>query len=272
MRGGLVGQDVGHDPSADQLGQHLGDVPHQSHGERLPASSRILHESERFVEIVRDPIAVPGLHSTDDARLVHIHAEERRTVHRRREWLGSSHSAEPAGHDEATFESSAEVLSRALGKGLIGPLQNPLGPDVDPRSCRHLAVHRETKRVEAAELVPRRPARDQMRVRDQHPRSFLVSPEHTHGLPALHEERFVVLETAERADDPFVAGPVAGRLPAPAVHDQVLRPLGDGRIEVVHQHPERRLLMPALTGDGGPGGGGDRGVGGGCSHGLVADG
>ena len=42
-----------------------------------------------------------------------------------------------------------------------------------------------------------------------------MRPEHTHGLSTLHEKRFVIVETAERTDDPLVAGPVAGRLSPP---------------------------------------------------------
>ena len=37
--------------------------------------------------------------------------------------------------------------------------------------------------------------------------------------------------------------------PGAAVDDEVVRVLGDLRIEVVHEHPERGFLLPALAGD-----------------------
>ena len=142
-----------------------------------------------------------------------------------------------------------------------------MGADVNPRPCRHLAVHRETERVEPAELVPCRPPGYQVCIRDEHAGSFVVSPEDSDRLSALYQKCFVVFQAAERAYDPFVARPIAGRFPTPTVDDQLLRTLGDCGIEIVHQHPKRRLLMPPLAGEGGTGGGGDRGVGGGCGHG-----
>ena len=44
------------------------------------------------------------------------------------------------------------------------------------------------------------------------------------------------------------AGPGAGGLAAAAVDDQVLGPLGDLGVEVVHEHAQGGLLEPALAG------------------------
>src|SRR5690606_6011356 len=40
------------------------------------------------------------------------------------------------------------------------------------------------------------------------------------------------------------AGPVAGGLARAAVDDEFVGVLGDLRVEVVHQHPQHRLLLP----------------------------
>ena len=98
-------------------------------------------------------------------------------------------------------ERAAEVLPGALGERLVGALQDALRADVDPRAGRHLAVHREPERFEPAELVPGRPARHQVRVGDQHPRRLLVGPEHADRLPALDQQRLVVLQPPERGHD-----------------------------------------------------------------------
>ena len=187
-----------------------------------------------------------------DAVLPHLHAEEGAPVHGRGERLGPAHAAQPRAHDDPPGERAAEVLPRQFGEGLVGALQDPLRADVDPRPGRHLPVHREAQRVEAAELVHAPPARHEVRVRDQDAGGFVVGPEHPHRLPALHEERLVVLQTPQRLDDLRVARPIARRLARASVHDEVVGALGHGRVEVVHQHPEGRFLVPALAGEGRP--------------------
>ena len=261
MRRCLIGQHVRHQAPADQLRQHLGDVPHQPHRQRPVPRPRVFDQPERGVEIVLQSVAVARLDPAADARLVHVHAEEGRAVHRRRQRLGAPHPAETAGHHQAALERAAEMLPRALGEGLVRSLEDPLCADVDPRPRGHLPVHGEAESLEAAELVPGGPARHQVRVGDQHPRRFLVRPEDADRLAALHQQRLVVLQPPERGHDALVALPVPRRLAAAAVDDQLLGPLGDGRIEVVHQHPKRRLLVPTLAGKRGARRGGDRRVG-----------
>ena len=266
MGRGLVGEHVGHEPAPYQLGQHLRDVADQPHGERALLRAGLLYEAERAVEIGLHPIAVARLQPSADARLVHIHAEKCGAVHGRGQRLGATHAAEASGHDETSFEGAAEVLAGTLRKGLVGPLEDSLGADVDPRARGHLAVHGEAQRVEPAELVPRRPARHQVGVRDEHPGRLVMGPEHTDGLSALDQQGFVVLQTAQRGDDPLVALPVSRCLPAAAVDHELLRALRDRGIEIVHEHPESRLLMPAFAGERRPRRGGDRRWVGQCGH------
>jgi hypothetical protein len=73
--------------------------------------------------------------------------------------------------------------------------------------------------------------------------------EDAHRLAALHEQRLVPFERAQRGDDRVERRPVARRLARAAVDHEILRPFGDRRIEVVHQHAQRRLLHPALAGE-----------------------
>ena len=69
-----------------------------------------------------------------------------------------------------------------------------------------------------------------------------------YGLARLHEQGLVVVEALQRADDGPEALPVAGRLARPAVDDEVFRALGHLGVEVVHEHAQGRLLVPALAG------------------------
>ena len=127
---------------------------------------------------------------------------------------------------------------------LVRPLQDPLGADVDPASGRHLAEHRQAERLEPAELLPGRPARYEQRVRDQDPRSRRARAEDADRLAALDEQRLVLAEGEQRADERLQRLVAPGGLARAAVDDQLLRPLGDLAVEVVEQHAQRRLGRP----------------------------
>src|SRR5262249_27261533 len=83
----------------------------------------------------------------------------------------------------------------------------------------------------------------------EHARRVLVCFEHADRLARLHEHRLVVAEAFERGHDGVVALPVARRLADAAVDDELLGALGHFRIEIVHEHPQRRFLLPSAGGD-----------------------
>jgi hypothetical protein len=97
------------------------------------------------------------------------------------------------------------------------------------------------------EVLPVGPRADEVRVGDQNARRVLVRAEDGDGLPRLDEQRLVVLQRGEFAHDGVERVPVARRLAAPAVDDEVVGALGHFRVEVVHQAAQGRLLMPALA-------------------------
>jgi hypothetical protein len=74
-----------------------------------------------------------------------------------------------------------------------------------------------------------------------------VGLEHGHRLARLHEQRLVVLERDQLAFDRLQARLVAGRLADAAVDDQLGGVLGHVRMQVVLEHRERRLLLPAAA-------------------------
>ncbi len=150
-------------------------------------------------------------------------------------------------------QAAAEVLAAAFGKGFVGALQDSLSPDVDPGARRHLPVHGEPECIQPAELIPGGPAGDQVGVGNQNPGRLLMSPEHPDRLPTLDQQRLIVLQPFEGCDDALVAFPIAGRLPAAAVDDQLLGPLRHRGIEVVHEHPQRGFLVPTQAGQRGTG-------------------
>src|SRR4051794_31367634 len=127
---------------------------------------------------------------------------------------------------------------------LVRPLEDPLRADVDPRAGGHLAEHRQPLGLEAAELVPVRPARDEQRVRDQDTRRALVRAEDADRLAALNEQRLVLAELEQRAHYRAQRVVIACRLAGAAVDDELLGTFRVLGIEVVEEHAQRRLRRP----------------------------
>ncbi len=65
-------------------------------------------------------------------------------------------------------------------------------------------------------------------------------------LAGLDQQRLVALEPPERGDDGVVAFPIARRTADAAVDDELVRALGHIRVEVVHEHSQRRFGKPAF--------------------------
>ena len=156
---------------------------------------------------------------------------------------------QPPVSGERAGEGAAEPLGGDGGERLVGALQDALGADVDPRAGGHLAVHGQAELLEPAELRPGRPVADQVGVGDQHPRRPLVGAQHADRLAGLHEHRLVVRAASVRVRTiASKRAPVAGGPAGAAVDDEVVGALGDLGVEVVLQHPQRRLGLPAPGG------------------------
>ena len=266
MRGGLVGHDVdqrsvpGLDPvevALEQRRHQLGGVAQDADRERPPLLAGRQRPRHRVVEVVGLLVEVAGLDPAVDPVLVALDADHDPVVHGDGERLGAAHPAEAGGERDRPGEGAAEPLVGDRREGLEGPLQDPLGADVDPRPGGHLAVHRQPEVLEPAELLPVGPVADQVGVGDQDPRRPGVGLHHPDRLARLHQHRLVVAEGLQGPDQGVVRLPAAGGLAGAAVDDQVLRALGVGGVEVVHEHPQRGLGLPGAAAEVGPGGGVD---------------
>ncbi len=223
-----------------------------------PASLGRGRPAQRIVNVVRGHVEVAVLDPAGDPRRVAVDDDRHAAVHGDREGLGTAHAAQPGGQRDRAGQRSPEPFRRHGRERLVGALQDALGPDVDPRSGGHLAVHGQAKRLQAAELLPGGPLRNEVGVGDQHPRRPLVGAHHPDRFARLDQQGLVALEVLQGAHDRVVGRPAAGRAARAAVHDELVGMLGHLGIEVVHQHPHGGFLRPALAGQGGAARGTDR--------------
>src|SRR5918995_329727 len=230
-------------------GEDLGGVADDADGERDAFALGFLRAFQSIFEVIGEDVEVAGLDAALRAGGVHLDAEGYALVHGDRERLGAAHSAEASGEADAPAERPAEALFGDGGEGLVGSLEDALGADVDPGPGGHLAVHREPRLLELPERLPVGPVWDEERVGDEDARREGVGAEDRDWLARLHKEGLVIVEALQGAHDGPEALPVAGCLARAAVDDEILWALCDLGVEVVHEHTEGRLLVPALAGD-----------------------
>ena len=193
-------------------------------------------------------IDVTAAEAEIDAHLLALDVQRARAGQGCGQRLRAPHAAQACGQHPTALEVGVVMLATGLDEGFVGALDDPLAADVDPAAGGHLAVHGQALGVEFVEVLPARPVRHQVGVGDQHARGIAVGFEHADRFTRLHQQGFVVVEVGQALDDFVVALPVARRAANATVHHQFLGVLGHLRVEVVHQHAQRRFGQPALGG------------------------
>ncbi len=239
-------------PASSSLGSTSAALPITPTDRARRSSRARVQRRVGVVEVVGDLVEVARLDAPLSAGGVDLDAQRDTVVHRDRQRLGAAHPTEAGGERDRPGERAIEAAAGDLGEALVGALEDPLRADVDPRPGGHLAVHRQAEVLEAAELRPVRPVGHEVGVGDQHPRRPLVGAEDADRLARLDEHRLVVGERAQRPAQRVEGVPRPGGTAGPAVDDEVVGAFGDLRVEVVLQHPERRLLRPPPTAQLGP--------------------
>ena len=133
------------------------------------------------------------------------------------------------------------------GKSFKRTLHDPLAADVNPRAGRHLSVHRQSHPLETIELGIVVPLPDKIGVGDQDARCFIVGPKFADRLSRLNEKGFVIFEFAQRANNCIESFPAPRGATCSTVDNELIGIFCDVRIEIVHQHPHGRFLMPAFA-------------------------
>ena len=90
-------------------------------------------------------------------------------------------------------------------------------------------------------MLPVRPRRHQVRIRDQDSGRILVSFNHTDRLAGLHQQGLVIPERLELLDNRIETRPVSSRFSDPTVYDKLLRTLAHHRVEIVHEQAQGRF-------------------------------
>ena len=203
---------------------------------------------ERSVEILRLLVQIARAKARVDPALATFDRQRTRAGETRGERLRATHAAQSRRQDPAAPEVTAVVPAARLDECFVRPLDDALTADVDPRSGGHLAEHHQALPVQRVEVLPRRPLRHQVGIGDQHARGIGMRAQDADGLAALDQQRLVGLEPAEAFDDRVEACPVARRLADAAIDDERIRILRDLGVQVVLDHPVRRLDQPVRAG------------------------
>src|SRR6266567_3175321 len=139
------------------------------------------------------------------------------------------------------------MLAASRGESFECSLNDPLAADINPRASGHLSVHRETQAFEPIEFRVVRPVTDEVGICDQNTWRFVMCAKFSHWFSRLYEQRLVIFEFAQGANNRIESFPASSRAPGPAVNNESVGIFGHVRIEIVHKHPHGRFLMPAFA-------------------------
>jgi hypothetical protein len=195
-------------------------------------------------------IDVAGFQPLRDAARAAFDRQHAHVRHGCRQRLRAAHAAQARGQYPFAGKRIAEMASAHFGEGLVSPLHDALAADVDPGAGGHLPVHGEPLAVELVEVFPRGPVRHQIGIGDEHARRVGVSREHADRFAGLHQQGLLLGQALQRLDDAVVAVPIARGSSDAAVNHELVGILRDFRIEIVHQHAQRRLGHPGAGAQG----------------------
>ncbi|MCY1434669.1 hypothetical protein D9M71_507350 [compost metagenome] len=246
MGAGLVGDHVRAHATFDEFRQDFGGITQQGNGDSLAFAGVLGDARQRVVQVSGLLVDVTAAQAKIDAALLAFDIQRAGAGQGCGQWLGTAHATQARGQNPLAREVAVVVLATGLDEGFIGALDDALAADVDPAAGGHLAVHGQALGVQFVEVFPGGPVRYQVGVGDQYARGVAVGLEHADRLAGLHQQGLVVVQVGQAFDDLVVAFPVTCSATDTTVNHQFFRVLGDFRVEVVHQHAQRRFGQPAF--------------------------
>ena len=237
----------GRTPRRTSSGKTSAALPSRPTDSARPRGAGLLDQRQRLVEVGRHPVEVAGLRggARSGSRGTRPRACEA-PGHGRGERLRAAHAAEPAGQDPlARAGRRHSAGGRPRRRSRRCPARSP-GCRCRSRSRRSSgrtssgpSRSSSWKRSQVAQCATRLELAISTRGASAWVRNTPT------GLPDCTSRVSSSLEPLERLDQHVVAAPVARRPADAAIDHELLRALGDLGVEVVHQHPKRRLGLPA---------------------------
>ncbi|ENN89473.1 hypothetical protein RHSP_65926 [Rhizobium freirei PRF 81] len=244
VRGGLVGNDIGHDAATCNLGVDLGRIADETDGKRsLLLDGRIDHRQRR-IEVGRDFLQIADVLALPGTLRIDIDAEDRSTRHAAGERLRAAHAAKAGRQHETAEEIAAEAAFGDTHEDFVGALDHALAADILPGAGRQPAPADQALALQFVEDFCLRPLPDNVAVRHDDERRLVMRADEADRLAGLNEQGLVLIHLSQRLDDALVRRPVAGRLSESCVDDEIVWIFADR--QHIFEQAQQCLLPPAF--------------------------
>ena len=145
MRARLVGHDVGSETHLQQLWKHIGGIANDTNRKPAFFGLRLFTPCNCVFKGIGNFVQVSSFYSAVNAPCIHIDAQSNAIVHCDGKRLCATHAAKARSQCDGARERAIKFTSGDFGEALVRSLQNSLGANVNPRTCGHLAIHREAR-------------------------------------------------------------------------------------------------------------------------------
>ena len=145
VRTRLVGHDVGSETHLQQFWKHVGSIANDTNRKPALFGLRFFAPCDCVFKRVGNFVQVSGFYSTINSPSIYIDAQSNAVVHCDGKRLCTAHAAKARSQCDGARECAIKFASGNFGEALVRSLQNSLSANVNPRTCRHLAIHREAR-------------------------------------------------------------------------------------------------------------------------------
>ena len=142
MGRGLIGDGIGPEARVVELWKLDRGVAFVADRDGLTRCARSFDFAQRIFARINQTVEIAQVAPALQAGAIDVDDQADAAVHRDRQRLRAAHSADAGRQRDAGLERAAEVPARQLGKRLVRSLDDALRSDVNPRTRRHLPVHR----------------------------------------------------------------------------------------------------------------------------------
>src|SRR5215472_1378532 len=215
---GLVRHYVGEHASTENLLINFGGISDKPDRDRLAFLVCSLNYRKGLIKAGSAAVEIAGALAELDAARLAFDDQNRRARHRGRQRLGATHAAKSTTKKPTSRKRSGEVATANLRKRFVCALNDPLRSNIDPRASGHLAVHHEPFSIELVEMLPRRPVRDEIAIRDDDPWRARMRRKDAYRLAGLNQQCLILAQLCESRDDLVEAIPIPRGAADPTIY------------------------------------------------------